>query len=107
MAVLAVDRRALLERERLAGDGELDIARRDQVHFDPRQYVVPARFMAERVGRDRAVELAVDPLEQIEVEARRHTVRIVIGGDQPLDRLDPVHADQQARAGAEQFAEMA
>ena len=32
---------------------------------------------------------------------------IVIGGDQPLDRLHPVHADQQLRAGAEQVAEMA
>ena len=32
---------------------------------------------------------------------------VVIGGDQPLDRLDPVHADQQQRAGAEQFAELA
>ena len=33
--------------------------------------------------------------------------RVVIGGDQPLDRLHPVHADQQLRAGPKQGAELA
>ena len=55
----------------LAGDGEADVARRHQVHFDPRQDVVPARLVAEGVDRDVAVELAVDAVEQVEVEARR------------------------------------
>ena len=79
----------------------------DQVHFDPRQDVVPARLVAEGVERDVAVELAVDALEQVEVELGGHALRVVIGGDQALDRLHPVHADQQLRAGAEQAAELA
>ena len=83
-------------------DRELDVARGDQMHLDPRQHVVPARLVAEGVERDVAVELAVDPLEQVEVELGGDAFRVVIGRDQPLDRLDPVHADQQPRAGAEQ-----
>ena len=91
-----------VEVEAAAGDREVDVARGDQVHFDARQDVVPARFMAEGVDRDVAVELAVDALEQVEVELGGDALGIVIGGDQPLDRLDPVHADQELGAGAEQ-----
>ena len=60
--------------------------RRDQMHLDPRQDVVPAGLVAEGVDRDVAAELAVDAVEQIEVELGGHAFRIVIGGDQPLDR---------------------
>ena len=63
--------------------------------------------MAEGVDRDVAVELAVDAREEVQVELGGHAFGIVIGGDQPLDRLDPVHPDQQLRAGAEQRAELA
>ena len=41
------------------------------------KHVVPARFVAEGVDRDVAVELAVDPVEQVEVER---------GGDARRDR---------------------
>ena len=57
--------------------------------------------------RNVAVELAVDAVEQVEVELRRHAFGVVIGGDQPFDRLDPIHADQELRAGPEQVAELA
>ena len=53
-----------------------------------------------------AVELAVDSLEQVEVELGGDAFGIVVGGEQPLDRLHPVHPDQQLRAGAEQRAEL-
>ena len=59
------------KRKLSARDGEVDVARRDQMHFDPRQDVVPARFVAECVDRDVAAELAVDAVEQVEVELRR------------------------------------
>ena len=84
-----------------------NVARGDQVHLDARQDVIPARLVAEGVDRHVAVELAVDPLEQVEVERGGDALRIVISGDQPLDRLHPVHPDQQLRADAEQVAEMA
>ena len=54
---------------------ELDVAHGDQMHLDPRQYVVPARLVAERVDRNVAVELAVDPVEQVEVELRPSPLR--------------------------------
>ena len=59
------------EGEALARDREGDVARGDQMHLDPRQYVVPARLVAEGVDRNVAVELAVDAVEQVEVELRR------------------------------------
>ena len=64
--------------------------------------VVPARLVAEGVDRDVAVQLAVDACEQVEVEGGGDAGRVVIGGDQPVDGLHPVHADQQLRADAEQ-----
>src|SRR3546814_17218057 len=42
-------------------------------------------------------ELAIDPFEQIEVERRGHAGRIVIGGFEHADVLDPVDADQNKR----------
>ena len=87
-------------------DREGDIPRGAQVHLDAAEHVVPARFMDERTWRDGAVEFPVHPLDEVEVERRRDALGVVIGRDQALDRLDPIHADQQARAGAEQRAEM-
>ena len=81
--------------------------RRDEVHLDPPEHVVPPRLVGEGVDRDVGAKLAVDAVEQVEVELGGHALGVVIGGDQPVDRLDPVHADQQLRAGAEDVAEMA
>jgi len=49
----------------------------------------------ERVDGDIATELPVDSVQDVEVERGGDAFGIVIGRDQPLDRLDPVHADQQ------------
>ena len=54
---------------------------RAQMHFDPAQHVVPARFVGEGVDRNVGAELAVDPVEQVEVELGGHALGIVIGGD--------------------------
>ena len=101
MAVLGMDRLARRHGEGAAFDGEVDILLRRQMHLDPRAVVVPDRTVAEGVDRDGAVQLAVDPVEQVAVERRRHALRIVIGGDQHLAGLGPVHADQQHRAFAQ------
>jgi hypothetical protein len=107
VAVLGVDRGAGGKAEVVPGNREADVAGGDEVHFDARQNLAPAGFVPERVEGDVAVELAVDPLKQVEVELGRNPFRLVIGREQALRRLHPVHADQQLRAGAEQAAELA
>ena len=77
------------EGEAPALDCELDVARGDEVHFDPAEHVVPARLVAESVERNIAVQLAVDAAEQVQVELGGDAFRVVIGGDQPLDRASP------------------
>ena len=46
-------------------------------------------------------------VKEVEIELGRDAFRVVIGGDQPLDRLYPIHPDQQLRPGPEQGAELA
>ena len=107
VAVLGVDRRAFGEPE-AAGLTTLNatsrvatrwISMRDRMSFQ--------RASWRNARPDVAVELAVDAVEEVEGELGRHAFRVVVGGDQPLDPLDPVHADQQPRARAEQRAELA
>jgi hypothetical protein len=100
-----MDRRALGEGEALARDREGHVPRRNEVHFDPRQYVVPACLVAEGVDRDVAIEFAVDSLEEVEVEGGGDTGGIVVGCNEALDRLHFVHADQELCVAAEKVAE--
>ena len=65
MAVLGVDGRTLRKCEALPGNGEFDSAERAQVHFDARQLVVPAGVVGEGFDRDRAIQFAIDPVEQV------------------------------------------
>ena len=74
------------------------------MHLDPRPVVVPHRLVPERRHRHVAVQFAVDPLQQVQVERRRHPRRIVIGRHQHVGRLDPVHPDQQHRPLAQRCA---
>ncbi len=76
------------------------------MNLDPRQYLVPARVMAEGADRNIAIELAVDPDEEVERELRSHALGIVVGGDQAIDRLHAVHSDQKLRARPKQRAEL-
>ena len=82
VAVLGVDRRAGLEREAGARDGEGDVAQRLEMHLDPAQRIVPDRAVAEGLDRDVAVQLGVDPVEEVEVERGGDAGGIVIGAQQ-------------------------
>src|SRR5678815_563406 len=62
--------------------------------------------MAEGVHRNIGVELTVDAVQEVKVELGGYSLRIVIGGDQPVDRLDPVHADQKPCPGTKNGAEV-
>ena len=93
--------------EMRARDREVDVARRNQMHLDPRQDVVPARLVTKSIDGDVAIELAIDPFEQVQIERGGDAFRVVVGGDQPVDRLDPVHADQKPRTDTEELAEIA
>ena len=88
-------------RRRSAGPSTVKATSRErlQVHLDPAQHRRSrSRLVAEGVDRDVAVELAVDPVEEVEVERGGDPGGVVIGGEQHVDVLDPVHADQQPRA---------
>ena len=77
------------------------------MHLDPGEGIVPARFMGKGIDRNVARKLAVDAVEQVEIEPRRHPRRIVIGGDQRSLVLHEVHTDQQQRAFAQRLAHRA
>src|SRR3546814_7497685 len=68
------------------------------MHLDPGQRLVPDRAVAESVDGDRAAKLAVDPIEQVEVERGRDPGRVVIGGHQHVFAFHPIHPDQQQRS---------
>src|SRR4051794_36981575 len=83
VAVFSVDRRAFGEAEAVSANCELQMAGRDQVHFDARQDVVPARLVSKGVQGNVAVELAIDPLDKVEVELGRDAFGVVVRGEQP------------------------
>ena len=71
-------------------------AARAQVHLDARMLGVEEGHMLPVVRVEVAAQQAVDVAEQVQVEARRHALGIVIGGLQPLRGLGQIYADQQA-----------
>src|ERR1700733_1032533 len=73
------------------------------MHLDPRFRVVPARNMTERGDGNRAIELAIDPMQQIQVEFRGHALRIVIRGNEDTLRFDSIDANEQLRAFTQCF----
>ena len=77
------------------------------MHLDPREDVVPARFVTEGVAGNVAIELAVDARKEVEIELGRDAFRVVVGGDQSFDRFYAIHPDQELRSRAEQGAELA
>src|SRR6202012_2567307 len=54
--------------------------------------------MRESVERKIAGEFAIDANEKVEVEFRGHPSAVVVGGDQGLDILAEVHADDRLAA---------
>ena len=98
-----MDGLALPEGEAAPADREGDVADRLQVHLDPAQGIVPDRLVAKSLDRNVPVQFGIDPVQQVEVEGRGHPRRIVIGADQDVDVLDPVHADDELRALAKRL----
>ncbi len=70
------------------------------MHLDPRLLGVPDRAMGKAVRVEIRTDLAVHPVQQVEVEGRRHPRRIVIGAHQRvfvLDEIDPHDEAPDAR----------
>ena len=70
-------------------------------HLDARGLAVEQRHMAPAARLEVAAQQAVEVVQQVEVEGGGDAGRIVIGADQRLFVLDPVHADQQVGALAQ------
>ena len=77
-----MDRLALAEADALTGHGDLLVAAADEMHFYAAFRLVPAGLVIEGTGIEIGAELAVDPGQEIEVEARGDTVLVVIGAQQ-------------------------
>ena len=95
MAILGVDCLACVHLEILASHREADVACCFQVHFDPRFCIVPDYTVGERIDRDGAIQFAVDPFEQIEVESRSNPLCVIISRNQRIQMFDPVKTDEQ------------
>ena len=67
----------------------------DEVHLDGGFRLVPSRRVSKTVKREISLQFTIDPREEVEVEARRHPGRIVVGGGSSTSR--PC-ADRRRRA---------
>jgi len=72
------------------------------MHLDAALSLVIDRVMGEAVEIDVAVELAIDTLEQIEVEGSGHAALVVIGRDQDRRILLEIDTDEKRRAAPKQ-----
>ena len=98
MAVFGVDGFACLNLELFARNCELDVPRTPQVHFDPRFTVVPLDVMGKGIDGDITIQLAVNAHKKVQVERRRHTSGIIVGGQKYLHRFDAIKPDQKLSA---------
>ncbi len=73
-----------------------------QVHLDPAAGDVVERLVLERAQVEVRAQLAVEPRQEIEVESRGITLRIVVREVENLHGLLQVHADQHAARPAHQ-----
>ncbi len=65
----------------------------DQVHLDRRFVLVPACLVAELCRREVGVQLAVDAMQEVEVELGGDAFAVVVGGQQDVELLAQVDAD--------------
>src|SRR4029079_6115618 len=96
MRVLGVDALAIGKREGAPENVNSLPREADEIHLDAALGLVVDGVMREAAKVELAVELAVDPGEQIEVERPGHAARIVIGGKQNWRRLPEVHSDKKS-----------
>jgi hypothetical protein len=74
----------------------------DEVHLDPAGAGVVERAVTEAARTEVRPQLAVDPLQEIEVEARRDAQAIVVGGLERRAVFHEIDADQERAPGAGQ-----
>ena len=72
-----------------------------QAHLDPLGVGVEARDVLERVRVEVGVELAVEHAQHVAVELGGHAGGVVVGGDEAVDVLDQVGAEEEGVAGRE------
>src|SRR4029079_18889602 len=77
------------------GDGDALVAVDAQPQVHALAQRVPERDVVERVDIEGGVELAVEHGEDVARELGRHAERVVVGGDEALERLDEVGPGQQ------------
>ena len=66
-------------RERPAVGPELHIPLRFEMHLDARFGVIPEHDMTKIVYRHGTAEFAIDTVQQIEIERRCDSLRVVVG----------------------------
>src|SRR5262245_52196422 len=103
MRVLGMDALAIGKREGARENANGLPREADEIHLDAALGLVVDGVMREAAKVEIAIELAVDPGEQIEVERRGHAARIVIGGKQNRRRFLQVDTDQKDTPWAEQL----
>src|SRR6185369_15737125 len=101
--VLGVQRLALVELVPLAAQRDLLATPADQMHLDALLRRVVKRAVGELVQGEAGAKLAIGACQQVEVERRRHALRVVVGRMQHRRVLDQVGADQE-RAAAQHLA---
>ena len=77
------------------------------MHLNSPLAVVPARFVAEIGHVEITTQLAIDPLEQVEVERGGHSDGVVIRGEQLRHGLFQVGRKQKAITRSQLFANVA
>src|SRR5665213_2974760 len=82
-----------LELELAARDADGLRAQTHEVHLNGRLCFVPARAVPEALQIKIAVELAVYARQKIEIELCSHACAIVVSGDENLEILLHIHAD--------------
>ena len=79
--ILSMDRFAFVEGETVFSNRHLLIDPAFQMHLDARLVIVPDGAMGKGVEIEIRIEFAIDPGQQIEIEGRGHTGRIIISRD--------------------------
>ncbi len=78
VTVFGMDHFIFCHIEASTGDNERNVAPGNKMHFDPAKLVVPDGPVFECIQGDIAIEFAVYPHDQVEIERRGHTCGIVI-----------------------------
>ena len=95
MRILGVDALAFGETEGAAHHPHGPAHKTHEIHLHAALGLVIDRMMGEAIEIDVAIELAIDALEQIEVEGSGDPAPVVIGGKQDRAVLLQIDADEK------------